>query len=206
MSISHRCKRALLATGVLLWVAAAVGGAKWLNEYAFTPGDLGAGPEHWPVGVDVVRSATRATLVVAMHPGCPCSRATLSELDTILARSADRLEARVIFVPVATPGPVEESDLFRQAGMLPRVSVLVDTDGSRLRAFGLLTSGETRLFRADGTLAVRGGITLSRGHVGDNPGRQAILAALRAEEVCGDGRQGTQPVFGCALFDRTGGS
>lgn len=205
MSISPRSQRALLATSLLLWTAVAVGGVKWLHDYAFTPGDLGAGPERWPAGVAVARSATRATLVVAMHPGCPCSRATLAELETILLQVGDRLEAKVIFAPVATPAPVTESEHFRRAGALPGVSVIVDTDGTRLRAFGLLTSGETRLYRADGTLAVRGGITLARGHVGDNPGRQAVIAAVRAEDVCGDGGPRAQPVFGCALSGRTGG-
>jgi hypothetical protein len=202
MSTSPRCQRALLATGLLLWTAVAAGGAKWLHEYSFTPGDLGKGPERWPAGVALTRSTARATLVVAMHPGCPCSRATLVELDTILAQAGDRLEAKVIFAPVSTPGPVTESEHFLRARTLPRVSAIVDTDGTRLRAFGLLTSGETRMYRADGTLAFRGGITLARGHPGDNPGRQAVLAAVRAEEVCGDGGPCAQPVFGCALFNR----
>ncbi len=205
-SFSSFRQRALLATGLSLWVAVAVAGVKWLNNYSFTPGELGSAPAAWPEGADLPRSPARSTLVVAMHPGCPCSRASLSELESLLAQAGGRLEARVIFAAVATPEPAEASDLFRRAQSLPHVTALVDPEGRRLRAFGLRTSGETRLYRADGSLAYRGGITLARGHVGDNPGRAAVLAALRMEDVCGTDGPANQPVFGCALNSGDPGS
>jgi hypothetical protein len=43
----------------------------------------------------------------------------------------------------------------------------------------------------------QGGITISRGHSGDNPGRSAINALLHHELS----NQIKTPVFGCSLFE-----
>jgi hypothetical protein len=71
-----------------------------------------------------------------------------------------------------------------------------DDAGREARRFNADTSGQTALYGRDGTLLFQGGITISRGHSGDNPGRSA-LEALLENRLSNPNRT---LVFGCALF------
>jgi hypothetical protein len=53
------------------------------------------------------------------------------------------------------------------------------------------------MYDRDGRLLFQGGITISRGHAGDNPGRSALVALLNHELVS----EVETPVYGCSLFD-----
>jgi hypothetical protein len=59
-----------------------------------------------------------------------------------------------------------------------------------------VTSGQTFLYDARGTLLFSGGITGARGHAGDNAGRASIVALLNR---AGAATTSTN-VFGCSLF------
>ena len=63
--------------------------------------------------------------------------------------------------------------------------------------FGALTSGHVLLYGADAALLFSGGITASRGHVGENPGRSAIVTLLSGQRP----ERGRTPTFGCLLPD-----
>jgi hypothetical protein len=191
-------KKFLLAVGIGLWLAGAACGMKWMADYSLTPGTAGAPARDWPA-VDWPLTAGRFTVVVALHPECPCSRATLAELDSILLQAGDSLTAVLIFSDASPEQPAKNSALYRQASALPRARLVCDSSGADLKRFSFRTSGETRLYRSDGQLVFRGGITGGRGHVGDNPGQAALLAALRAG--AGDRPPTVMPVFGCALAD-----
>jgi hypothetical protein len=77
-----------------------------------------------------------------------------------------------------------------------------DPDGAIAQAFGAYTSGQVLVYGADGGLLFNGGITASRGHEGDNPGRAAIVARLRDQVPA----PSTASVFGCALDEPERGS
>ena len=62
--------------------------------------------------------------------------------------------------------------------------------------FGVVVSGSTLLYAADGTLLFRGGLTIARGHEGRGPAHDRILAL-----VDGHSNHATAPTFGCALED-----
>lgn len=68
--------------------------------------------------------------------------------------------------------------------------------GSEAARFHAQTSGYIPLYDRDGRLMFQGGITMSRGHSGDNPGRSA-LEGLSSEHIS---NRGKTPVFGCSLF------
>lgn len=198
MPVKHfLSKKTLTALLVCGWLAATSWGMWRLAGYSFTPGAQGAAPESWPTGSTLARDLTRPTVVIAVHPECPCSEATLEELDSIAAQSAGRLRMQVLFVALPGLPPVEESDLWSRASRIAGVQMIKDPDGIEAGRFGTLTSGETRLYGADGRLLFRGGITAARGHVGDNPGQAAVIALLAP----GTPSQPpvTTPVFGCAL-------
>ena len=74
---------------------------------------------------------------------------------------------------------------------------MTDENGAEADRLGAKTSGHTVVFGRNGAVLFSGGITASRGHVGDNAGENAVLAALKQEMP--DRRQ--TPVFGCSLTD-----
>jgi hypothetical protein len=77
------------------------------------------------------------------------------------------------------------------------VSVAADDEGREHARFGVETSGHVLLYDAAGKLMFSGGITPSRGHSGDNTGRDAVVRLLRHGGV----ERTKTPVFGCSLKD-----
>jgi hypothetical protein len=135
-----------------------------------------------------------------VHPHCPCSRASLSELSVLMSAAAGKMQAYVLFVrPPGVPWGWEHTDLWRQAAAIPGVTVIADDGGREALRFGAATSGQTMLYDRRGELEFSGGITAARGLYGDNAGRSAISALLDA------GKAGTPrrtPVYGYPLLGR----
>ncbi|HEY1922762.1 MAG TPA: hypothetical protein VGG44_08340 [Tepidisphaeraceae bacterium] len=182
---------------VLAWGIAVVCGMSYLVHYQMTPDALARdAPSKWPDTVSFPRSATRFTLVMALHPECPCSRASLSELAQIMSRSEGRIDAHLLFIhPKDAPANWLNSDLWRQAKAIPNVAVMLDEGGRDSAAFGATTSGQTMLYDATGAPRFCGGITDGRGHEGDNAGYLAILSLIQE----GKSRISSTPVYGCSL-------
>jgi hypothetical protein len=187
----------LLAVVAGLWLAAAVAGMGLLWEYSVTPGAAGDPPSGWPAASRIPHRPDSLTLIMAVHPQCPCSRASIGELSALMARTGGRLHAWVIFVrPPGFGDNWVKSDLWQSASAIPGVTSLVD-DGREARLFGATTSGQTMVYDGGGRLLFTGGVTAARGHWGDNAGASAITALLndpapRANEKT--------PVYGCPLF------
>jgi hypothetical protein len=132
------------------------------------------------------------------HPHCPCTRATIGELASIMAHSQGRLTAYVLFLkPAGFSEEWEKSDLWRSAESIPGVTAVIDDEGAEANRFHAATSGQTLLYDAGGHLLFSGGITGSRGHSGDNAGHSAIVSLVNA----GVAEQTESFVFGCPLFD-----
>ncbi len=176
---------------------AAAGAGLWrLAQYEFAAGELRAAPGEWPVESGVPRAADKFMLVVAVHPQCPCSRASIGELAKAMARVPGRLKAHVLFVHPARFGEEwARTDLWREAARLPEASVQLDEEGVEAMRFGANVSGEVFLYDPGGRLRYRGGITASRGHWGDNRGRTAVEAVVRGEAT----ELAQMPAFGCLL-------
>jgi hypothetical protein len=189
-------KNLALAVFAAGWLAAAGWGLWRLADYSFAPGPQGSVPSDWPASASTARNPAGFTLVLALHPECPCSRATLEELDSIIATSPG-LQVRALFVELAGVEPADQSELWAKAGRMAGVQRIKDPAGGEAARFGALTSGETRLYGPSGRLLFRGGITAARGHVGDNPGHQAILALLTKPLPAT--LPVATPVFGCEL-------
>jgi hypothetical protein len=182
---------------VAAWASGVTLGFAALERHRGTPGERAEAPERWPEESRVEPSRERATLVLFAHPKCPCTRATLGELEAVLARSGERVRAHVLFVrPSGVPTAWERTDLWSRAAGLPGVLVASDEGGVEATRFGARTSGHVVLYDRDGTLRFAGGITGSRGHAGDNAGRSAVedLLAGRSSAVP------VTPVFGCPLL------
>ena len=188
----------VLLTGLCLWLVAAGSGMAVLWTYAATPGAPADPPSRWPANTTLTREAGRPTLLVFAHPHCPCSRASVEELDRLLASVGERPQVHVLFAkPDGTDPEWDHTDLWRRAAAIPGVSIARDEGGNEARRFGVATSGQVLLYDLAGELRFAGGITPSRGHEGDSAGRsllQDLLASRRVDRVA-------TPVFGCALHE-----
>jgi hypothetical protein len=154
-----------------------------LNKYQMTPGAAAAASAAWPSEVAIPLARDRATLIMFIHPQCPCSNSSLGELANVLARRGDRVAAYVaVFNPAGQADSWCQTDLWHAAEAIPEVHVLVDSGGTLARRFGVATSGQALLYDASGRLLFNGGITESRGHFGDNAGEAAVIAILDPKE------------------------
>lgn len=169
-----------------------------MMRYANTPCASANPPNTWPAESRIPLDARRPTLIMFVHPLCPCSRASLGELDVLLARCSGQISANVVFIkPEGTMTNWEKSDLWRTASSMRGVKVYTDNGGIEARRFHAETSGQTVCYDHNGSLQFAGGITSSRGHSGDNEGRSALEEIMRQ----GYSIQSKAPVYGCSLFD-----
>lgn len=181
-----------------LWLGGLGCGMAWINHYSEIPGPAGVPPERWPAESKISRATGQPSLILFAHPQCPCTTATMGELELLMARAQGHLSAQVWFLkPENTPDNWTNTGLWHTAALIPGVSVHVDPAGREARRFHAATSGQVLLYGTDGHLLFQGGITESRGHAGDNAGRSAItdLALGQRTMVL------QTPVFGCSLFD-----
>ena len=189
--------RLIGAVAGISWLVAVAAGLTVLWSYENAPGIPATPPDRWPAASSLRRLPGVATLVMLVHPRCPCSRASLEELDRLMAHIPGALIAHVLFVkPAGLPEDWDKTDLWRRAAAIPGVSLTRDDGGAEARRFGAATSGETEVYDGDGRLLFSGGITAARGHEGDNAGRTAILSLLRS----GGAEPTSTPVFGCSLL------
>lgn len=196
--------RLKIAALVALWLSLAAGGLGWLSVYKNTPGIAAAATtaplDRFPAASRIKPEPGRPTLVMLAHPHCPCTRASLGELERLMAQIQNRRVAvSVLFLkPTDFADDWEKTDLWQTAAAIPGVEVFGDEDGREAELFNAATSGQVFLYDADERLIFKGGITGARGHSGDNAGRDAIIALLNEAEAA----QSETAVFGCPLFNR----
>jgi hypothetical protein len=189
-----------IAILIVAWsVCAGFGLAKMLT-YELTPAASAAAPVTWPRSAAIRLDASRPTLVLFLHPRCPCSRATLAELERLIAACDGRFALRIVFVrPAGTGDDWNQTDLFRAAEKIPQAVVSCDADGVEAARCGARTSGQALLYAADGQMLFHGGLTPSRGHEGDNAGRTALSALVSG----GKATCTRTAVFGCSLMNHS---
>jgi hypothetical protein len=178
------------------WLVVVSTGMAVITHYGTAPGVPARAAAAWPDGSSLVRAADRPTLVLLIHPLCPCSRATIAELARLMTRLHDQVDVEVLFLmPRTSDAAWEDSDLRTAAARIPGVRIHDDVDGEEIRRFGAFTSGQALLYGADGRLRFAGGITDGRGHEGGNFGLDAIVDAVAGDVEA----RASTPVFGCAL-------
>ena len=193
-----RCGPAALkiSTFAIIWLLVVLTGSLLMAQYSQTAGVVGTPPKQWPKASRVRPETGRSNLVIFLHPRCPCSRATLGELERLMAHCQGMLSVQVWFIqPEGRDEAWVKTDLWPTAAAIPGVQVGVDHAGEEARLFQAATSGQTLLYDPSSRLVFQGGITLARGHAGDNPGRDAIECYLKQKM----NPSASTPVFGCAL-------
>jgi hypothetical protein len=186
------------ALALALWGMAVGGGMFLMLRFSNAPGPIAVTPGSWPAESSLPHRAGRSTLVLFAHPRCPCTAASLEQLKSILAAAQASVDCNLVFL---TP-PSEDADWrssrnVRMAEGISSVAIAWDSAGAEARRFAATTSGTVVLYDAAGLLRFSGGITVARGHAGDNVGADAVVRVLtggRAERL-------RTPVFGCPLFE-----
>ena len=135
----------------LVWLAVIVAATLRISAYVSIPGQPGTPPADWPVGSQVARAATKPTLLMFIHPKCPCSKASIAELAVLMAHCQGQVDAHVLFLkPVETSAEWVRTETWRDAALIPGVTVHLDDAGREARLFASMTSGDTLLFDAEG--------------------------------------------------------
>lgn len=187
--------RVLAVVGVWLLVIGI--GSAFVSLHQNTPGVPASSTPAWPDQTGLERGEP-FTLVLLLHPKCPCSVATLAELEKILMHSRERLDVLAVFtVPEGVEPGWEQGRTWNMATAMRGVRAVADQGGEITKKFGAATSGQTLLYSADGRLLYSGGITGARGHEGENAGAEAVVKLVNHAYAP---TNHPQPVFGCPIF------
>jgi hypothetical protein len=188
----------LIRPDLLAWALILVAGFSWLISYEMRGGEAAPLLARWPRDAALPFDSHRYNLVMLAHPKCPCTRASLDELETVLRQDRGKINAIVCFNdPEDAPADWADTSLERAAKAIPGVHVILDRDGVVAKEFGAMTSGQVLMFDQLGHGIFSGGITGSRGHTGENCGRNLVLALAKGD----DARPAVTPVFGCSIYD-----
>ena len=189
---------------VLVWLIAISTGIAYLTAYSYAPGQAGE-PACLSDGLsseilEACPSCEAFHLVMAVHPRCACTRASLGELEKLLAKCGSKLRATIlVFHPNPAVTSWSETGTVKFARSLPNARILSDSDGTWAKELGLKTSGAVILYSANKSPLFQGGITPSRNHHGDNIGSDAILSlVLRKTSI-----RERSPVYGCVIDGTT---
>ena len=192
-------KRPVFFLLIIAWLGLIGLGEFFLLNYEKTPGDLKSAPSQWPPQSLIERHPNQMTLLMFVHPHCPCTRASMDELAVLMTRCHGRLFANVLFLkPKDFSKDWTQTDIWRSAAVIPDVKIKIDEEGREAGRFKASTSGQVLLYDAKGRLLFAGGITASRGHSGDNDGRNAIESLVLRDEA----KTAQTPVFGCSLVNQ----
>ncbi|HEY5312193.1 MAG TPA: hypothetical protein VIK18_06725 [Pirellulales bacterium] len=194
----HRTGRTVFAVAAGgLWLAVVLLGFYRITAYELRRSPAVGAPRMWPAESRLPHSPSHSTLLVFLHPRCPCSRATLDELGRVLHGHRD-VQATAVFVrPDGLPEAWEQSELWHTASQIPGLEKRVDAGGEEARRFDVTASGQTLIYGPDGRLAFEGGLTATRGHYGRNSASDAALDVLKAAPAS----PLEFPTYGCPLLD-----
>jgi hypothetical protein len=199
--VSGRIRAVAFGLSLIAWGGVLATGLAILGSYKAEPGPSGQPPPHWPRGSAIPRPHSRPALLLFAHPHCPCTRASLEELIALMTRTRGLADVYVVFsAPPGSPSSWERTATWDYAASIPGIRRVRDSGAAEAMRFGALTSGHVLLYDANAALLFSGGITASRGHVGENPGRSAIVTLLSGQRST----RGRTPTFGCLLPTTTG--
>jgi hypothetical protein len=186
---------------LLTWLTVISAGMTYLAYYDQRAGEQQTSPAF--IAPLASPATDKQRLLMFVHPRCPCSTASLRELERLMARCHDQIDATVYFIC-----PAGESDawvhgrLWDLAQSIQDTTRQVDAGGQLSKQFGATTSGTIVLYDPAGHLKYQGGITVARGHEGDSRGKDALFALARGETQAA----AQCPVYGCPLTNSAAAS
>jgi hypothetical protein len=189
----------MVAAASGIWLAALLFGHFALTEYESKAAAVTPDPARWPAAAANIEHKGW-TLVVAAHPQCPCSRATVNELNRLMVRCTNKLSPVFLFYrPAGSKTTWNQTELWRSAVAIPGVKAIDDPDGIQSAQFNATTSGESFLYDPAGKLCFHGGITGGRGHEGDNDGEDTVVSLVNAGANQKQVQVAHTQFFGCSI-------
>lgn len=189
LSISGRVR---LIAALVVWIASVGAGMAFLTAYVNRAGATGIPPQ--VMSISGGPASHKYRLLMFVHPHCPCTTASLSELSRVMSRCSNQIKADVYFYcPDDKPDEWVTGNLWNSARAIPGVEAWIDRNALASTEFATAISGEVLLYDPVGHLCFHGGITAGRGHEGDNAGKTAVISMARKGRANVD----HAPVFGC---------
>lgn len=197
----------IIPIAIIAWFGLVAAGFGAMAAYSAKPGAVGEVPHTWPdnTPAGLILDPDEPTLVLAVHPRCPCTRATINELERALAKSPAKPTVYALIFEPAPDDPIHEDDSFARTSIANRLSrlpgvIMIPDPGAEIASrFGALTSGHTLAYTPDAALAYSGGLTPTRAHEGPNTGTASLIEILNARESLAS----EAPVYGCPLCPDT---
>jgi len=188
---------------VFFWCTGLAIGFTLLVDHGAKPSLQFPSPQHWPSDVEIQRATNVSTLLFFVHPQCPCTFASLAELERLIAQSDSSLQTVLILnCPIENLHEWMQTLVANRAKGIPGARIFVDSDGKLSAKFKASVSGQCLLYSPNGQLLFQGGLTASRGHEGDNFGQTLLIHMLADNEPKDLENLEPQvvPVYGCELI------
>lgn len=186
----------LLLVVLVVWIGAVATGFYWLELRAAVPAPPVSAARNWPERSSLELATELPTLLVFLHPHCPCSQASLEGLARLLVDSPDVAVTVVGLTNPAAGANWHQTSLWQAASRLPGVELVADPNGTEAARFGADVSGRALLYSTEGRLLFEGGLTPARGHAGDSYGARSLTEWIRTDRSAAT----AGPAFGCELF------
>jgi hypothetical protein len=181
-----------------LWLLLIGLGFVVLLSYQTTAGDSLSSPSSWPANTALQRSETGNTVLLFLHPKCPCSRASLHKFEQLLSHHT-KVRAYAIFIkPLGADASWNKTELTEQANAIANLVTIEDNNQAEMLVFKAATSGLVLNYDQRGDLNFVGGITPGRGHEGDCQGSE-LLDKILAYETSPKPALTRSDVYGCPL-------
>lgn len=193
---SKRKPKSALLLVATLWLGGIGAGSLALLDHEFAAGQPNEAPVALPAQLAPFASPQKPlTLFMAVHPDCPCTGASLEQVDRLIARNPDSIQV-VGLVRSAPDAELRDNSYWKRLLAMPHARAVADIDGELASLLGTHVSGATIAYDPDGHLRFQGGMTASRGHAGPSRGMddlEAIARQLAPLDLC------STPTFGCSL-------
>lgn len=187
----------IIILAISIWLGLIVWANKILLEYDNQVYETNNHPQTWPAKTKITFSLRQPSLLMFVHPRCPCTRASLEELNRLVTNFPNRLNCWIIFLkPETVTDNWYQTDLWRKANKMKDLRVYLDQNGKEATLFSVKSSGRVLLYDTNMHLIFSGGLTASRGHEGDNLGKSTIEKYLKTHKLTTN----SSPSFGCPLF------
>ena len=165
---------------VLIWIALVIVISSYFYIYQYTDGHIVV-RQDYSDAIKLLNSKAEVEYpltLLFLHPECPCSDASIYELQQIQKLNKEMNYKVVISYPKNTFEKWSNSN--RAKRQLNRDSIfelLDDKENVLAKAFGAYTSGFTLIFNTPEDLVFAGGITPSRGHLGRTIAHEIVQEA-----------------------------
>ncbi len=172
-----------------------VAGGFKLAAYSSRPGLVGAVQRELS-DAQSVKADCRGTLILSIHPHCPCTMATARTVERLATSFHDSIEVvAYVYCPNDADPSWADSVITQVLQRVPGLEIRLDRDGRASASLGAKTSGHVFFYNARGQLAFSGGITPGRGHEGPCTAAEDLMRRIAGLPGCGH-----WPVFGCQII------